>query len=308
MFYPLSLFQSEKAGVQIVFKYIFLFSLSCSAFFSVFYSAISWSQIQLLPSEQKRYPIENKKINESSGLACSTRDKHILWTHNDSGHMPIIFAMDNMGQDMGTFHLEDIESYDWEDMDAFEYQGEHYLLIADTGDNFSMRWDYRIYVIKEPELRNKSRSAISPVWSFAFKYKDGRSYDVESVAVDILREKIIMLTKRTAHAIMFELPLKPADQAETQIAVKTGEFKEIVNPSALDISADGQLMSINTYRRIHRFRRSSNKNEQQSDWHYDNSLKYKGLFQPEAMCLSRGEKYYYVSSERKPYLIKIRAK
>lgn len=264
--------------------------------------------MQVLPAEQKRYPIENRKIDESSGLACSTRDKHILWTHNDSGHMPIIFAMDNKGRDRGSFHLEDIENYDWEDMDAFEYLGENYLLIADTGDNFSIRWDYRINIIKEPDLIRKNRSAISPVWSFVFEYEDGRAYDVESVAVDILREKIIMLTKRTSHAIIFELPLKPADLTETQIALKTGEFKEIVSPSALDISADGQLMSINTYRRIHRFHRSSYKNELQGDWYYENSLKYKGLFQPEAMCLSSDEKQYYVSSERKSYLLKVRAK
>lgn len=305
-----SLFKKAKDGK--IVNSIFLFSLLClvlfSALYSALYSPIAWSQMNLLSAEQKRYAIENKKVNESSGLACSTRDEHVLWTHNDSGHMPIIYAMDTKGKDLGTFHLEDINSYDWEDMDAFEYEGDHYLLIADTGDNYHLRWDYRISVIKEPKLKNKSRSAISPAWSFAFKYEDGRSYDVESVAVDIIRQKIILLTKRTAHAIMFELPLKPDDDTEIQIAVKIGELKEILKPSALDISADGQLMSINTYGRIHRFRRRIYRNGQQSDWQYDNSLKYKQLFQPEAMCLSKDEKYYFVSSERKSYLLKLRAK
>jgi len=276
-----------------------------------------WSQMIIFPTEQKRYAIENKKVNESSGLACSTRDKHLLWTHNDSGHMPIIYAMDHKGKDRGTFHLENIESYDWEDMDAFEYQGEHYLLIADTGDNFNLRWDYRISIIKEPTIDDQQRSAVSPVGTYTFRYEDGQSYDVESVAVDIVREKIILLTKRTSHAIMFELPLKPlfskplfskaTDNDETQIAVKTGEFKRIINPSALDISADGRLMSINTYARIHRFRRNAHKNRQ-ADWSYYNSLKYKKLFQPEAMCLRKDEKYYYVSSEKKSYLLKLRKK
>ncbi len=286
-------------------KIVFLFSLLSQGLFLSFYAPKSESQMQILPAEQKRYAIENIKINESSGLACSTRDKHLLWTHNDSGHMPIIYAMDTRGKDLATFHLEDIESYDWEDMDAFEYQGDHYLLIADTGDNLTIRWDYRISIIKEPKLKKKNRSAISPAWSFAFQYEDGRSYDVESVAVDIVREKIILLTKRTAHAFIFELDLKPQNTSKTQIALKTGEFKQIVKPSALDISADGQLMSINTYRRIHRFRRSVAKNALQNNWHYDNSLKYKGLFQPEAMCLGMDEKRYYVSSEKKAYLLNI---
>ncbi|MCN4144827.1 MAG: hypothetical protein LC437_07220 [Thiohalomonas sp.] len=60
-------------------------------------------------------------------------------------------------------------------MDAFEYQDEHYLLIADTGDNLRFRWDYQIIIIKEPSLNKmprKKRSGISPAWSFVFKYDD----------------------------------------------------------------------------------------------------------------------------------------
>jgi len=274
------------------------------AVYSAVYSPLAWSQLTVLDSEQKRYSIENKKINESSGLACSSRNKKHLWTHNDSGHMPIIYAMDNKGKDLATYHLEDIESNDWEDMDAFEYQGMHYLLIADTGDNFKLRFNYRINIINEPELKDNNRSAVSPAWSFSYQFEDNASFDVESVAVDVSREKIILLTKRTPHALMFELPLKPDDSEKIQLAVKTGEFKDIIKPSALDISADGQLMSINTYHRIHRFIRDS----LEDDWVYDYSLSYKKLFQPEAMCLSKNKKHYYVSSEKKPYLIKIKTK
>jgi len=259
----------------------------------------------VLETEQKRHPIENKQINESSGLACSTRNKKLLWTHNDSGHMPIIYALSSKGNDRGTFYLDDVVANDWEDMDAFEYQGEHYLLIADTGDNYRLRWDYQIVIVKEPvankKKKQKSQSALSPAWSFVFKYEDNKSYDVESVAVDIVREKILLLSKRTAHSWLFELPLKPADNGTIPIALKVAELKEISKPSALDISEDGKLMSINTYARIHRYRREGADNT----WHYDSSLKYKKLFQPEAMCLRKDEKVYFVSSERKSRLLKV---
>ena len=46
----------------------------------------------------------------------------------------------------------------------------------------------------------------------------------------------------------------------------------------------------------------------EDNWTYDFSMSYKGLFQPEAMCLSMDKKYYFVTSERKPYLLKIKAK
>lgn len=270
-------------------------------------SAPSWSKEKLIVNEQKRYNIENKQINESSGLACSTRDKKILWTHNDSGHMPIIYAMNHKGKDRGVFHLDDIESYDWEDMDAFVYKDKHYILIADTGDNLKIRWNYHLYIVEEPKLTatatNTSRSSISPAWTIAFKYENNQSYDVEAVAVDILREKIVLLTKRTEYSILFELDLKPDKPDDIQVAIKIGELKQIKRPSALDISNDGKLMSVHTYARIHRFHYNTQKNE----WKYDNSLKYKGLYQPEAMCLRKDKKYYFVSSEKKSRLLKINA-
>ncbi len=296
-------------------KYNYLSIGLCTAF--LLYAANSWSANKnsenLITTEQKSYPIENKNLNESSGLACSNRDKHVLWSHNDSGHMPIIYAMNHKGKDLATFYIEEnsweekLIANDWEDMDAFEYQGGNYLLIADTGDNFRLRFDYQIYIIKEPDLKNKQKSIISPAWSFSFKYEDGHSYDVESVAVDVINEKIILLSKRTDHALMFALPLNPKNTDVTQIARKIGEFKNIKKASALDISADGQLMSINTYARIHRFYRSvSTEKKLKNSWVYKDSLKYKNLFQPEAMCLSKSGKKYYVTSERKSKLVKVK--
>jgi len=226
--------------------------------------------------------------------------------------MPIIYALSHHAKDKGVFHLQsdaqgEINSYDWEDMDAFYYHGKPYLLIADTGDNMRLRFDYQIIIIKEPDLKHPlnhpAQSGIFPAWIFNFEFEDGESYDVESVAVDRIAEKIILLTKRTAHALMFELPLKPDNIEQTQVAVKIAEFKSIVNPTALDISDDGRLMSINTYARIHRFYRIS---DSQDQWAYDYSLSYNQLFQPEGMCLSNNKKHYYVSSERKAKLLKIK--
>lgn len=272
------------------------------------YSLPSLAQLKVLQAEQKRYPINNKQLNESSGLACSGRDKNIIWSHNDSGHMPIIYALDTKGNTLQTFHLADTQSNDWEDMDAFQYRGKHHLLIADTGDNLRFRWDYQIIVIEEPEVNSgpdrKTHSAISPLRSFIFRYENAQSYDVEAVAVDSVHEKIYLLTKRTAHAYLFELPLNPEENGQLPVALKVAEFNEIVNPTALDISADGKILSINTYARIHRFYREPDANR----WRYTHSLKYRYLFQPEGMCLDKDEKYYYVSSEKKPFLLKINAR
>jgi hypothetical protein len=295
----LSIIKTWRILILLTLLKIRYFNLLFIIFFG--YSSLLWSQQQIIsPTDQKRYSIKNKNITESSGLACSTRDKRILWTHNDSGHMPIIYAISTKGKELNTYHLEDASNYDWEDMDAFTYQGENYLLIADTGDNFTLRWNYHIYIIKEPDLKMQPNSAISPVWSFSFKYEGDKSYDVEAVAVDIVHQKIVLLTKRTPHALIFELPLKPNNLDAVQIALKTGELTTITNPTALDITADGQLISVNTYRRIHRFMKKK-------EWLYSHSLKYKKLFQPEAMCLRKDKKYYYVTSEKKLDLLRVKA-
>jgi len=268
---------------------------------------ITYADRVMQKTQQKNYKIENSDIDESSGLACSTRDKKLLWTHNDSGNMPIIYLMDSKGHDLASFHLDDVDANDWEDMDAFIYKGKHYLLIADTGDNYRIRFNYKIIIIEEPEINNKKgNSAIAPVWSISYQYEDGKSYDVEAVSVASVREKIMLFSKRTDVSYLFELPLKPEDSESLFLAKKITEFKKIKDPTASDISIDGQLLSINTYHRIHRFRRKNNSASNSVGWQYIDTLKYKKLFQPEALCLTKDKKHYFITSEKKAYLSKIK--
>ena len=262
----------------------------------------------MLTAEQTAYSIQSSKIDESSGLACSTHNKNVLWTHNDSGHSATIYALSIEGHKFGRFYIEDVKANDWEDMDAFKYNGDSYILIADTGDNFKFRWDYQIIIIKEPLMivPKKKKVRIKPAWSYVFKYADNSSYDVEAVAVDILQKKVLLLTKRTTHTYLFELPLIPKNNGQMPVAVRVAEFNDIINPTALDISDNGLLMSINTYARIHRFYRK----EAHDKWHYDYSLKYKEMYQPEAMCLRESDHkteqdVYYISSEKIAKLIKV---
>ncbi len=287
-------------------KQYFLSTLSLLLLLSMSFSHSAVQSVVKKPYQQTRYSMQNKAIVESSGLACSTRDKHLLWTHNDSGHMPIIYVLSDTGEDLGSWFLDGVESIDWEDMDAFEYQGRHYLLVADSGDNFRMLWEHRISIIEEPLPSAESRSTLTPAWTVRYQFEDGLSYDVEAVAVDTLRDKIVLLSKRHKPTLMFELALKPASPEQLQTAVKTGELPQIVHPSALDFSSDGRIMSINTYRRIHRFVRVRDKSTGRYKWRYQYSLKYNKMHQPEAMCLSRNNKNYYITSEKSLDLLKVR--
>jgi hypothetical protein len=258
--------------------------------------------------QQTRYAIENSKIKESSGLACSKKNNTVLWTHNDSGHMPIIYAMSDRGKELGTFFLEDVISRDWEDMASFSLNGQPYILVADSGDNFGIFNTYTLSIFKEPDLRHRSPSALSPQWQINYRFADNKSYDVEAVAVDVSRNRIILLTKRTAQALIFEIPLKTESVDNIIVAEQVGEFEDIVHPTAMDITADGSTMIILTYGRIHLFDSidSFKPKPLKKFRKRKHVIEYTGLFQPEGLCLSKDEKVLYVSSERYPRLIKIK--
>jgi len=83
--------------------------------------------------------LANKQIIESSGLACSRRVGDILWTHNDSGDSPRIFAFNMEGEDLATYKIAGAAAFDWEDMASFKIGRKPYLLLADIGDNARRR-------------------------------------------------------------------------------------------------------------------------------------------------------------------------
>src|SRR5215510_11533992 len=60
--------------------------------------------------------LENKSVNESSGIGASRINRGILWTHNDSGAGPFIFAFDRKGKHRGVWRVAGAGCVDWEDM------------------------------------------------------------------------------------------------------------------------------------------------------------------------------------------------
>ena len=47
-------------------------------------------------------------LDETSGLAASRQNDAVLWTHNDSGDMARVFALDTQGRLLGTY-----KAYNW---------------------------------------------------------------------------------------------------------------------------------------------------------------------------------------------------
>lgn len=90
-------------------------------------------------------------LREASGIAQSTRQNDLWWSHNDSGFGPRLFAISGTGEELGNYVIEQASSRDWEDMASFVWRDRSWLAIADTGDNGANKMDYRIHLLIEPE-------------------------------------------------------------------------------------------------------------------------------------------------------------
>ena len=89
------------------------------------------------------------EIPEASSLAVSRRNPGILWSHNDSGHAAVLFALDAFGTLRGQVRVP-VVTRDWEDVSAARCPSGNCLYVADIGDNGLARRNIQIYRVPEP--------------------------------------------------------------------------------------------------------------------------------------------------------------
>ncbi|HEX7050576.1 MAG TPA: hypothetical protein VF188_10275 [Longimicrobiales bacterium] len=118
------------------------------------------------------------EVGESSGVAVSRRHTGILWTHNDSGGDPVIFAVDSTGHLSGAIRVRGAENVDWEDAALGPCPTGDCLYLADTGDNRLRRDDAAIYRIAEPAPGD----SVATAERFPIRYPDA-PHDAEALFV-----------------------------------------------------------------------------------------------------------------------------
>lgn len=220
--------------------------------------------------------LQNEALNESSGLAAGAR-KDVLFSINDSGNQPRLFALSFTGEDRGSWRIDHEGWHDFEDLAAFTLDATDYLMIADTGDNFYWRPVLRLLIIAEPDIESLSPDAVLPVeWTVEFYFDDGYR-DVEAVAVDEGLEQVFFLSKRHVPPELFSIPLRGGDKPlpATRLARVTGipeptarerredpEFGDYRSvPTAFDIN--GRHALVVTYKDAYLFTRKRSQSWQQ---------------------------------------------
>jgi len=260
--------------------------------------------------------LENKKLDEASGISGSRIHNDVLWLLNDSGNKAKIFAVGMDGSDRGTFIVEGAKNRDWEDLASFRLDNTSYLLIADTGDNDAVHKLNTLYLIKEPDVKKSiggKKPDIKIAGKIQFVFEDGPR-DCEAVAVDVARVKILLLTKRTVPPMLYELPLELNPGNKTLIAKRLTKVPTIPQPSkeelqmerrfgihsawptAMDISADGRVAVVLTYKNafMYEFNTSWAITFTQKPKHINIPL----LIQSESLCFASDGRTLYLTSEK----------
>lgn len=263
----------------------------------------------------KKANIQSPHIKESSGLAASPKDDRFLWTINDSGGTPEIHLIGTDGADHGKVKVTNAKNTDWEDLASFKLDGKSYLLIADTGDNNSKRKSVTLHILREPKLPaegQKLEANVATDWHIDFTYEGGPR-DCESVAVDSVRERIILLSKRTKPPEVYELPLRKSEKKGVITLKKIGQTKVEApvtipffdQPVGLDITSDDSLAAVLTYHSVFLFPRKPEETWADAFSHKPEVLAPHGLPQAESVAFSKDGKRIYVISEGKNSPIKV---
>jgi hypothetical protein len=192
----------------------------------------------------------NPRLAESSGVAASRRQPGVLWTLNDSGHEPWIFATDTLGRDLGTFRVAEADNYDWEALALGPCGGRECLYIADTGDNGESRGEVRIYRVPEPGLPAVS-AATSPAEALELRYPDGPR-DVEAAFVGDDGTVFLISKGRDGTVRAYRVPARAwaergpvVAEAIGKLQIETGGLGNLVTDAAL--SPAGDRVVIRTY-------------------------------------------------------------
>lgn len=203
-----------------------------------------------------------RHLTESSGVAVSRQYPGLLWTHNDSGHEPMVFATNLAGEDLGGYRLSGVSNVDWEDIALGPCpDGEgSCLYVADTGDNLESRTEVEILVLREPAPPTASRPyhRLQPR-VLRLRYPD-RPHDVEALAVTA-RAEVYLFTKGRSGSIMAFRVAPAAVLDDTATAVPVGPlpitplrtFGQVVTGAAF--SPGGDRVVVRAYTQLFFFAR-----------------------------------------------------
>lgn len=205
------------------------------------------------PKVERFAKIEVGAVNESSGFAASTRHPGLVWTHNDSGDGPRLYALTSDGKlwhgsPPGGILVAGASAVDWE---AITLDGSGNLVIGDVGNNDNIREDLTVHFLPEPDPAGAPTVRVQR--SVRVRYPDQlrfppdlRNFDCE--AIFWYRERLHFLTKHRSDSDtkLYRLDQElPFPKASTLTLIGSHPIRGAV--TAADCSPDGRRLAVLTY-------------------------------------------------------------
>ncbi len=209
-------------------------------------------------------------ITESSGVAVSRRHPGVLWTHNDSGDGPFIYAVDSTGARLATFRVVGATARDWEDIalgPCPKVEEPSCLFVGDIGDNAERRGSVALYYFPEPDpaSAHAAPDAIRPTvpaHALRVRYVDG-AHDAEALVVTPDTVAWIITKGRSGPILRYRIAR--AELLADSAAVAPFDTLGAIVPMRMlgrwvtgaAISPDASLIAVRTYTEVYFFRRGA---------------------------------------------------
>jgi hypothetical protein len=190
-----------------------------------------------------------EEIEESSGVVASTEWPGVLWTHNDSGNDPVLYAVYASGQMVGRSRVRGAENRDWEDIGIGPCPDGSCLYIGDIGDNNRERTEIAVYRVPEPEPGSPS----APAERFPMRYPDG-PHDAEAMFV-LPSGDLFVITKAAEgpqRLYRYPGPLRADEPVVLEPLVDVGgsggdPFQQVTGAAA---TPSGRWVAVRRYKRL----------------------------------------------------------
>ena len=164
------------------------------------------------PTAARQIPVHARgDLREGSAAVMSQQQPGIVFTINDSGHEPQVFALDSTGADRGVWRVTNATNVDWEAasigpcarVDVALALPAGCLYVADVGDNDELRPYTTIYRIPEPRAEAAGFVGSTTAERLSLRYSDG-PHDVEAIYVDRSGD-VMLITKRRRTSVTGDL-------------------------------------------------------------------------------------------------------
>lgn len=184
--------------------------------------------------------ITDPRLQEISGLAYSTVQPGVLWTHNDSGDGARLYALDaNTCKVLGVLRIDGVPGQDIEAMAAgVNAKGDPVLWVGDIGDNTGHRSTVSIYEVPEPKAYSGRVSAKR----YLLHYSEPQ--DAEALLADPTGPRLWVITKGILGGSLFQVPLPLSERYPTGLR-KIGDEGGFVTDAA--VAPDGSRYVVRDY-------------------------------------------------------------